>query len=371
MMYRLGAVGLGHWFERLYEGMKKGDRIKVVKAVGTSDVERKIELLNVFGIEKNNYYKINPDGSIPDEFFSDLDIVHISDPNGFHSKQAIQSLEKGKCVIVEKAIGVTKDEFDRTLKYIEENGYQNKMYLHLHYIHKLLTLELPNLLSRFTKDYGKIKRIESTFFEEESDSDMKRSRWLFNDENGGLFMDWIHPYEIVMLGGLAEKITINDLKLYAVNQKYSNEFPTGIETVMDVNGKYFSDDAVWTSRISKGVPKGKGIKKILFIFENGFKLDLLYIPSELEFNSDKRGEWKLFDNENKLLKQESPKGKMSSEILVEDIVEMCNGNAKMLTIDKIKRLFEPQWKYQELSKKSVLITDNSEVDRFINSGMGE
>ncbi len=370
-MYKLGAVGLGHWFERLYEGMKKGNRIKVVKAVGTSEVERKIELLNVFGIEKNNYYKINPDGSIPDEFFSDLDIVHISDPNKFHSEQAIQSLEKGKYVIVEKTIGVTKDEFDRTIKYVEENGYRDRMYLHLHYTHKLLTLELPSILFRFTKDYGRIKKIGSAFFEEENDSDMKRSRWLFNDENGGLFMDWIHPYEIVILGALAEKITIRGLKQYAVNQKYSNDFPTGVETFMEVNGEYFSDDAAWISRISKGVPKGKGIKKVWFIFENGFRLDLHYISSELEFNSDKRGEWKLFDDKNRLLKHESPKGKTSSEILVEDIVEMCIGNAKVLTIDKIKKLFEPQWKYQELSKNSALITDNGEVDKFINSGMGE
>ncbi|MEM0201489.1 MAG: hypothetical protein QXD23_03735, partial [Candidatus Micrarchaeaceae archaeon] len=111
MSYNLGAVGFGHWFERLYAGMVKTDQIKLAKVVGVSDIGKKAERLKMVGITQEKYYKMDPNGPLPNEFFKDLDIVHISDPNKYHAQQTIQSLKEGKLTITEKTWGRNKEEF--------------------------------------------------------------------------------------------------------------------------------------------------------------------------------------------------------------------------------------------------------------------
>ena len=70
MAYNLGAVGFGHWFERLYAGMARTDRIRLAKVTGVSDIGGKASRLKLVGIGKDNYYRMQPDAPIPKEFFS-------------------------------------------------------------------------------------------------------------------------------------------------------------------------------------------------------------------------------------------------------------------------------------------------------------
>ena len=191
MSYKLGAVGFGHWFERLYAGMVKTEQIKLAKVVGVSDLSTKSERLRLVGINKDNYYKMDPNGPLPKEFFDDLDIVHISDPNKYHATQTIQSLKEGKLTITEKTWGVNKEEFYSVVDYIKQNNLEKNSYLHLHYLHKLLTIELDRVLEEIIKEHGKITGVSTTFFEPFREEDVRRSSWLFSMESGGLFMDWI------------------------------------------------------------------------------------------------------------------------------------------------------------------------------------
>lgn len=45
----------------------------------------------------------------------DIDVVNICTPNGLHSEQAIMSLEAGKHVVVEKPMGLTKEDCEKVI----------------------------------------------------------------------------------------------------------------------------------------------------------------------------------------------------------------------------------------------------------------
>jgi predicted dehydrogenase len=243
LAYKLGAIGFGHWFERLYAGMINSNQITLAKVIGVSPIEGKIDRLKKAGLDPDNYYIMEPDGPIPEEFFDDLDIVHVSNPNKFHAQQTLESFQHNKITITEKTWGSTKEEFYTVVDYVKKNGLENKSYLHLHYIHKLLTLELPSLLKRFTAEHGKISAIALTFFEEARDEDERRARWLFSMENGGLFMDWIHPFEIIYTGCLANSAKLRYVDLYTTKKEYGEDFPTGIRAKLSMEGGYFSSTA--------------------------------------------------------------------------------------------------------------------------------
>ena len=368
-MYKLGAVGLGHWFERLHEGMKSSNNLLITKAVGTSSLDKKLSLLSEFDIPPQNYYIASKDGKIPEEFYSDIDIVHISDPNELHASQLIEALNHKKKVVVEKAIATNQIEFKKVIDFIESTNNHNNVYLHLHYLHKLLTMQLPSLLVQITKNEGKIIRIESIFFEEENLEDTRRSGWLFAPQSGGLFMDWIHPFEVIIKGAGASKINLEQIKQFEVNSKYTTTYPTGIWAQISVNGEHFTVNAQWISKVAKGVKQGEQRKKVMLTFESGSVLELNYKNSEMEFNSNERGSWNLYDKNGNVVESKVPTGPTASQLLVEDILKLCENKGPMLKLSDIKTLFEPQWAYQRLSQSAPIIKDKNQIDLFIHGKM--
>ena len=92
--------------------------------------------------------------------------------------------------------------------------------------------------------------------------------------------------------------------------------------------------------------------------------------SEIEFNTDNRGSWALHETPaGRLIEASSPKGPTASDVLVNDILEMCRGRNPGFTMEDLKIIYEPQWKYQELLKSTKLITDPDQVTTFINEGL--
>lgn len=364
--YTLGAVGIGHWFERLYSGIKNSNRITVTKAAGTNPAESKLDRLKAIGLGAENYYQIRPGTPIPKEFFKDLNIVHISDPNEFHAEQTLQSLGEGKIVVTEKTWGVNKLGFYSVMDHIKENGLEKKAYLHLHYIHKTLTIQLEELLQKYTAQYGKVKAVSATFFERIRPDDARRKEWLFSTANGGLFMDWIHPFEVLYFGAKATGMRLKDIEPYVVNKDYDKLNPTGIHAEVDVFGKFFSDSATAFVRMAKGTKESK--KSMRFLFESGSYLDLNYIDSEIEFESSKRGTWEFFDG-GIVIEKGAPSGPTTSEMLVSDMINMCEGEQKGISLDDAAAIFEPQWKYQELIATKKLRASDKEAERFIKCGM--
>ena len=286
--YKLGVIGLGHWFNRLNVGIQKVGGLTLVKAAGTKPFEQKTDILSDFKIGKDDYYISDEKGRLSQDFFNGIDLVHISDPNKFHAYQTRETLLQGKYAITEKSFAGTKREFNKISSFIKKNNYENKAYLHLHYIHKQPTLILKAMLPGLVKNHGKIKSVQATFFEKENEEDARRG-WLFAPENGGIFMDWIHPFEILYYAAEAGFGEIKDLSIYGVNTSYDDTNPTGVQAAIALKGKYYTNDAAAKINVAKGVKNGNQNKSIKIIFESGKYTKLCYVGSEIEFGSDERG----------------------------------------------------------------------------------
>ena len=373
MVYKLGVVGLGHWFEMIHRGMSKNGELTLSKVVGTRKFQEKADELLKLNISQENYFTVGEDPFvIPTGFFKDLDVIQISNPNEFHSYQTRQGLENGKYVITEKTLATNKKDFDELIRFVKENGYQDKIYLHLHYLHKLLTLNLPSMLSKIVPEHGKINRFSATFFEESNEADRMRSSWIFSLDNGGIFMDWIHPYEILFFGAKAEKVSLSKVNNFIVNPEYDNQNPTGVEAFVTAQGENFTDAANGVIRISKGLPHEAGLKRFIFSFESGAKLYLNFVGSQIEFNSDSRGSWQLVNedpNQCKILDSGIPKGPATSELLVEDIIRLCKGAGPSIKVDDIVKIFGLQWEYQEMAKMQDKISDPTKIGQFMHDGL--
>ncbi len=370
MAYNLGVIGMGHWFERLYAGMVKTNEIKLYKVAGASGVESKRERLANLNVPQSNYYQIRDSDPIPDAFFEGLDIVHVSDPNEFHAQQTLQSLAEGKIVLTEKSFGGNRQEFDKVLDYIEKNALQNKVYLHLHYAHKLLTMGLPEMLKRMTNEYGKIVSTSFTFFEPENPNVDKRRLWLFQMKNGGVFMDLIHPFEIYYKGALVESFELIEAFPYVVNPDYTTKDPTAVHARVKVSGTFFKDGAVADIRVAIGLKIQNQRKCMRILFEKGQCLDLEYIDSESEYKTDSRGVWMLRAAMNgNMIESGAPKGPTPPDILVNDILELCRGRNLGFTPNDLRIIFASQWRYQETLKSTPLITDGARNEQFVNDGL--
>ncbi len=371
MDHKIGAVGLGHWFNRLNVGMQMTGGISLAKAVGTRPYDEKVDIMSNFKISRNDYYTTDAHGHIPDQFFHGIDVVHISDPNRLHALQTKQSLLKDKYVVTEKSFATTKSEFRSISSFIRKGNYWNKAYLHLHYLHKQPTLILKAILPGLVKKHGRIKSVSATFFEKENEEDVRR-RWLFAPENGGIFMDWIHPFEILHYATESRFDGIKELSTYAINRKYDTENPTGVRAVIGTSGRYYSKDACATVNVAKGVKDGNQDKAIRIIFDSGNYAMLGYVGSEAEFNSDDRGSLHIGEmkgSKSRIMMSLRLSGPNSSEIFVDEVVGLCNGENAGLTLNEISAIFKPQWEYQKISESSELITDESKISHFIKNSI--
>ncbi len=370
MEYTMGVVGIGHWFRRLQSGLESVGGVKVTKALGTKPYETKAQMLEDLGISRANYYTVGTDGLIPAEFFEDVDLVHISNPNEFHASHIRQSMSKGKKAIVEKTYATNKAEFDEIKRYLKEGGLEQSIYLHLHYLHKLPTIQLRKSIKELVAKNGKITSISSTFFEPADDEDARRT-WLFEMRNGGIFMDWVHPFEVVYNTTGASFGKITKLNLYATNDSYSATNPTGVMAELGLKGERFADGALMKVSVAKGVDPKYSRKSVLLNFESGAYVRLGYVGSEKE-SKENRGEFETgrVVNGSRIVESTARlPGKSSSEMFVKEILKLCKDKRAGLRPSQISKVFKPQWDYQRLSRKQTLIKDPKEVEMFLESGM--
>ncbi len=365
---RLGVVGLGHWFAWLKAGVNSGEGLDLRKAVGTRPFADKAELLTSFGIDSSSYYISDASGSIPEDFFKDIDMVHISDPNRFHMLQAMESLRHGKKVIVEKTLATDEGQFRSIVNHIRDNGLEGSVYLHLHYIHKQPSIQLASELQGIVAREGKIRSISAAFFEETSEEDMRRT-WLLDMANGGIFMDWVHPYEVIYYSTRCRFGALSSVRNLVVNESYSKEFPTGVESRVRLSGENFADGAAATIRVAKGVPAGKAARSIRILFESGKVLDMEFPGHDKEFSSPERGSLRFADT---AVGQQMDQltGSNTSELFVGDVIGLCrDGSHSGLKIGDIEEIFRPQWEYQRIYKSIGIESGNEEVGRFISDGI--
>ncbi len=356
MTSKLGAIGLGHWFFRLNQELMRHPSLQLYKAAATSSFDAKAELLGKIGVPRERYYQIKPGSPIPEAFIEGLDAVYISTPNEFHSQQTMQALAAGKYSITEKTFGATKEEFGKMVNFIKEGGYEQKAYLHLHYLHKPLVIELPKILEKVGKEHGKVDRVAAVFWEEENEIDAKRAAWLLSPQNGGIFMDWIHPIEILFKGALATRVSLREVQLNELNSAYSKVYPTGVDATAKIEGRHFSPGCVGTIRVGKGLPKGYGKKMIQMRFESGALLHLGFVSYENELDEFQTGYWELTKSQDPNAKAlDFGRPERMPDLFAIAMEGLCAGKGPDLSLDDAVRIFESQWEYQELAKGKPLV----------------
>ncbi len=369
MLYRIGVIGIGHWFGRLHAGMITVGGLEVVKALGTRPYESKAETLKGFGIGSGMYLTTDKTGAIPDAFFDGIDAVHVSDPNMYHARQTIDSLEHGKKAIVEKSFAVTRDEFDEFESYVKGRKKESEVYLHLHYMHKQPTIALRKSIGALTEKYGKVTEVRSTFFEAANEEDERRAAWLFGPENGGLFMDWIHPFEVAYHATGSRFGKMTELGIYAVNPGYDSANPTGVYASTEVSGGYFAVGARFSVSIAKGTDARFAQKAMRLYFESGASATLRFTGSEHEFSGQRRGSLEVGELRSgvyRSLESRELEGENSSEIFVREILELCSGRNHGLGLNEIAGIFAPQWEYQHMLDSVELTKDPRAVRRFLD-----
>ncbi len=371
--YKLGVIGTGHWVRRLHPSIKNSNKIALHKGAGVTKFEDKKAILDEYNITKDRYFQIEPhaEGGMPHDFFKDLHAVQIASYNQFHSGQAKQALEHGRVTVVEKAFATERKGFEEMMAFIKKNGHEKRIFPHLHYLSKALTRTIPEILPEAMGKYGKIKCAVATFVEETSEEDMRRT-WLLKPENGGIFLDWIHPVEILAKFCGANFLKCESVEPYIVNPAYDTANPTGICARFKVSGDVFSKDASVTIRVGKGFPAGNTHKSLRLFFEKDAVLDLNYLSSEEEFRTGLRGNWELAEIDGDKLtvvKKGTPKGPLSYDFLVTNMLNVIEGKCPPLTMDEIAKIYEPVWQVQEAAKGAALIGDKKSVEQFIKNAL--
>lgn len=307
----------------------------------------------------------DPAAQLPEEFFEGIDAVHIASPNQFHSSQTVQCLEHEKTTVTEKTLATTREDFDAVLKFIVENGHTDRFFPHLHYLGKALTRTAPSIASDLTQRYGRIRRAVATFFEWKED-DLRR-RWLFQRQNGGVFMDWAHASAVIAHICNATFEDCYDPQLYAVNPELDPANATGATAKFKVSGDIFTSNAEAVVNVAKGLPRGTSYKHLRLHFEKNAMLDLSYVGSDQEYNLGLRGSWRTveLDGPARIVKEGEPKGPVSYEIMVQNLVTLIETGKPPLSMDEVKRLYEPQWLFQEAAEGMKAVADEASVKRFI------
>ncbi|MDY7082838.1 MAG: hypothetical protein SXQ77_10650, partial [Halobacteria archaeon] len=362
MVYRIGIVGAGHWSRRLNMGIKEDQPLEIHKTVDVLTYDQKKELLQDLEISRDRHYRIEAGDPLPDDFFDGLDVVQIASPVEYHRQQTLESLEQGVLTITEKSYGANRDEFDEVMDYIGSNDLWNSSYLHLHYLKKLLTMEMPSVVSHAVEEYGEVERVEATFIEEWSEEDERRS-WLFNPDNGGVFLDWIHPIE-VLASCSAEFTKLLDGDGYLVAPSYTDEYATAARAEYAVEGDLFAEDARATVRVGKGFDDGTTHKVMRFVFDDAY-LDFEYASSEREFETDYRGEWVLKNGDGDVVDRSKPRGPIPYYFLIREVQEALEGGETPLDEDAIRRMYEPVWMFNEQVGMETPVRDENEIESFV------
>jgi predicted dehydrogenase len=159
----------------------------------------------------------------------EVDVVYIATPPGFHADWAIQVLQAGKPVYVEKPMGINHEECVRMIKAAEEN--QQKLWVAYYRRSLPYFLKIKELIDN--QSIGKVQTVVTEFFRPPlpSDTNEKLHTWRVNPQiaGGGYFYDMaVHTIDILMylLGDIvrANGIASNIGHLYETEDTVSASF---------------------------------------------------------------------------------------------------------------------------------------------------
>lgn len=256
--------GVGKWAMRIYPKLAKYG-IKPKYLVDVKDYQEIRDVAELFNIKEENYHQIFPGEDFPEEVLNSIDFAHISSPNEFHKEKILQALNAGKRVVVEKLIACNRKDFGEIIEQVWDNDWEGKIILNVHYPFKPYARTIETLLEDYVEEYGKITKVEATFYEEYTKEDESRD-WLFNPENSGIQGDWL-PHVTGMFVKYADaRLSFNNEKPKIDSDIRISKYPTKISAGFKIWGNLFDEDAVANISVGKGLNKTK--KQLKFWFKN-------------------------------------------------------------------------------------------------------
>lgn len=355
MTHRIGIVGAGHWSKRLVKGIEDHP-FEVSKTVDVLSYDDKEDLLRTIGVPRDRHYRINPDDPLPDDFFEGIDVVQVASPVEYHLQQTREALDAGKFVVTEKSYAGDREEFEDALRMLD--GRWDSSFLHLHYLNKIPTKTMPHVIERASEENGGVEHVEATFMEEKSAEDAARA-WLFEPENGGVMLDWVHPVE-VLAAACGAHLTLEDASAYLSEPEYT-DCATAASADFGVTGDLFADGATATINVGKGFDETH--KRMRFVLSGDEHIDFVYADSETEFETDYRGEW-VWRREGHVVESGKPTGPIPYEILIEEIGDAVEGGGTWVNEDVLRRIYEPVWDYNEAVDITDPVEDSRAVEEF-------
>jgi predicted dehydrogenase len=355
MVHRIGIVGAGHWSKRLVKGI--GDHpFEVYKTVDVLSYDEKSGLLGAIGVPRERHYEIDAGDGLPDGFLDGVDVVQVASPVEYHLSQTREALDAGKFVVTEKSYAADRDGFEDALRALD--GRWDSSFLHLHYLNKVPTKVMPPVLERATERGGGVEHVEATFIEERNDEDANRG-WLFEPENGGVMLDWVHPIEVLGVA-CGAALSLRDATPYLVEPDYS-DCATAARAEFGVSGELFADGATATVNVGKGFDETH--KRMRFELGDGGHVDFVYADSEDEFDTDYRGEWEWRRN-GRVVESGKPTGPIPYEILIDELADAVDGGGTWVNEERLRRVYEPVWEYNEAVDITKPVEDADAVESF-------
>jgi len=354
MVHRIGIVGAGHWSKRLVKGITD-DPFEVHATVDVLSYDEKRELLGAIGVPRGRHYEIDAGDALPDGFLDSVDVVQVASPVEYHLRQTREALDAGKFVVTEKSYAADREGFEEAVDVLD--GRWDSSFLHLHYLNKVPTKVMPPVLERATADGG-VEHVEATFMEGYSEEDAGRA-WLFEPQNGGGMLDWVHPIEVlgVACGGT---LSFRDGTPYLVEPEYSSR-ATAAQAEFGVSGGIFADGATATVNVGKGF--GETHKRMRFELAGGGHVDFVYADSEDEFETDYRGEW-VWREDGRVVESGKPTGPIPYEVLVDELTDAVDGGGTWVNEERLRRVYEPVWEYNEAVDITNPVEDADAVEAF-------
>jgi hypothetical protein len=100
-----------------------------------------------------------------------------------------------------------------------------------------------------------------------------------------------------------------------------------------------------------------------FELAGGGHIDFVYADSEDEFGTDYRGEW-VWREDGRVVESGKPSGPIPYEVLIDELNDAVDGGGTWIDENRLRRVYEPVWEYNEAVDITDPVEDADAVERF-------
>lgn len=303
----IGFLGAGEWPEEQSEGLEEAADVYNIDydLNSVQDIRPEDDIDWLRGVETEYFRDEDITNRPQDGFLEGLDLIYVANRIDQHSEQVDNLLEEindrglDTSIAVEKALSPGREDHHRLNEKAKNYGVEMELMDHYEFKPQALKLEAGIYQDREgIPRESKITAVKFTAKEASDPSDRER-QWIFEEDMGGIGLDWLpHPYSI-MISRLGARFEDEDLsQLRARPSNYDIPFlgedtPAGVEVSSPVSGENFAEDAVFTCEVGKRYDETE--KKIEIEYETGDTLELELTDNAVGIDSNTYAASRLLD----------------------------------------------------------------------------